>query len=66
MTEKLDALEMRIAFQDEAIEKLNKVVANQQRQIDQLTHALHGMKSLLTELRNSSDYPQGDEKPPHY
>ena len=47
--ERIDALEMRLTYQDEAIETLNQTITAQWKQIDALTRQLAELKSLSIE-----------------
>ncbi|MFX5464898.1 SlyX family protein, partial [Acinetobacter baumannii] len=40
LTNRIDALEMRIAYQDETIEDLNKTITAQWKEIDRLTREI--------------------------
>lgn len=61
---RITELEIKLALQDELLDELNRIVATQQQQMDQVVNELrwlqqqepsgHGQKSLL------------DEIPPHY
>jgi uncharacterized coiled-coil protein SlyX len=65
LSERIDALEVRLAYQDETIEKLNATVTAQWAQIDALTRQL----AQLNERVEESSVGQGDpqnERPPHY
>ena len=64
MTDRLDALEIRIAHQDRTIAELNETVTAQWRKIDALEREL---KMLREEARNA--FPARTEPeppPPHY
>ena len=41
LSKRIDALEMRLTFQDETIETLNQTITEQWKQIDALTRQLH-------------------------
>lgn len=65
LSERLETLETRIAFQDETIEELNSTITAQWRQIDLLTRKLE----LLEEQVRSGSYiadPSTEAPPPHY
>jgi SlyX protein len=63
--QRLIALETRIAFQDDAIETLNKAITDQWSQIDALTRQLAELRDRLREAENAA--PGGEEAPPpHY
>ncbi len=60
-------LEIKVAYQEDLVQDLNKIVARQQQQIDRLeatVKLLHDrIKSLSAEHSNIGDK---FEKPPHY
>ena len=61
---RLDALEIRVAHQDEAIADLNEVITAQWRKIDLLERQL---KALREEFHNSGPARDAPEPPPpHY
>ncbi|MFC3703795.1 SlyX family protein [Devosia honganensis] len=63
--DRLDALEMRIAYQDRTIEDLNAALTGQWQVIDRLTRQL----ALLEEQVRSGGYiadPDTEKPPPHY
>ena len=49
LIERIDALEMRLTYQDEAIETLNQTVTMQWLEIDRLKSQLSEMKARLQE-----------------
>jgi SlyX protein len=64
--DRLDALEMRIAHQDEVIADLNRIVTEQWAQIDRLARELTVMRESV---RNSDQFggkPADEPPPPHY
>ena len=66
---RLDELESRLAFQDDLIENLNKVVTRQDREIVQMQQQLAELEARLREFDESAAAPsqgQGFETPPHY
>jgi SlyX protein len=65
LSERVDALETRLAFQDETIETLNQTITAQWQQIDALARQL---ASLSERLREAEARAPGttDEPPPHY
>ena len=65
MSERIDALEVRLAYQDETIEALNETITAQWQQIDALTRQFKGLSDRLEELADATPGP-GNEKPPHY
>lgn len=64
--ERIDALEIRIAFQDETIEALNKTITAQWQQIDALTRQVASLGERLQEAESSAGVGAGNEPPPHY
>ncbi len=65
LSERIDALEMRLAYQDEAIETLNQTITKQWLEIDRLTRQLAEMKERLREAESHAPDPS-NEPPPHY
>jgi SlyX protein len=65
LSERIDALEMRLTFQDETIETLNKTITEQWKQIDALTRQLTELKERLREAESNTAGPI-NERPPHY
>jgi SlyX protein len=65
LTDRIDTLESRLAFQDDAIETLNKTVTEQWAKIDALTRQLIALGEQLREAE--SQMPgAANEPPPHY
>lgn len=65
MNDKTDDLEMKLAFQEDLLSKLDHAVASQQQQI----LALEKKIALLTQQMRAIDQGQADveeEPPPHY
>jgi uncharacterized coiled-coil protein SlyX len=63
--DRIDALEMRLTYQDEAIETLNQTITAQWKQIDALTRQLAELKERLKEAESNASGPV-NERPPHY
>jgi len=63
---RLDALEVRIAYQDETIETLNKTVTAQWRQIDALSREIVELRDRLHDAEMKSGVAPASEPPPHY
>jgi SlyX protein len=63
--ERIDVLEMRLTFQDESIETLNKTITAQWLKIDALTRQV---ADLSQRLREAETHAPGatNEPPPHY
>ena len=65
LTERVDALEARLAYQDDTIETLNETITVQWKQIDALTRQLAALNDRLQEAEAQSPGPV-NERPPHY
>ena len=65
LSERIDALEARIAYQDDTIETLNQTITAQWKQIDALTRQVTALSDRLQEAEASSPGP-ANERPPHY
>lgn len=66
---RLDELESRLAFQDDLIEQLNEVVANQDRQLMNLQARLTALQKRMDALADAAPVigeSGGHEIPPHY
>ncbi|TDQ38497.1 SlyX family protein [Thiopseudomonas denitrificans] len=63
--ERMAELEIRQAFQDDALQMLSDVVADQQKQIDRLNLELQRLRERQEEhAQQYQDVP--NEPPPHY
>ena len=62
---RLDALETRIAYQDQTIEDLNATITAQWRQIDLLTRKLETLEQQVRSGVHIAD-PATERPPPHY
>jgi SlyX protein len=65
LSERVDALEARIAYQDDTIETLNQTITAQWKQIDALTRQVAALSDRLQEAEARSPGP-ANERPPHY
>jgi SlyX protein len=65
LSERIDALETRLMFQDETIETLNQTITAQWQQIDALTRQLANLSDRLREAEVDAPRP-ANEPPPHY
>jgi SlyX protein len=65
--ERLVDIETKIAYQEDLLQALNRVVSEQQKQIDQLELTCNALTARVRELTEAggSSITQ-DEKPPHY
>ena len=65
LSDRIDALEMRLTFQDETIETLNQTITAQWQQVDALTRQVAALKARLQEAESNAAGPV-NEPPPHY
>ena len=65
LTDRIDTLESRLAFQDHPIEALNNTVTEQWAKIDALTRQLVALGERLQETESQMPGPT-NEQPPHY
>ena len=65
LAERIDALEMRLAYQDDTIETLNQTITAQWKQLDLLTRKVTELRERLQEAEASAPGP-ANEPPPHY
>jgi SlyX protein len=65
LSERIDALEIRLTFQDETIETLNHTITAQWVEIDRLTRQVTELKARLQEAESNAPGPV-NEPPPHY
>ena len=65
MADRLDALEMRLTYQDETIETLNATITAQWKQIDALTRQVASLGERLQEAESNGG-EVSNEPPPHY
>jgi SlyX protein len=65
LSDRIDALEIRLAFQDETIETLNKTITAQWHQIDALTRQVAALNERLQEAEANAPGAT-NEPPPHY
>ena len=65
LSERIDALEMRIAYQDETIETLNQTITAQWTEIDRLTRQFAELKERVRDAESNVPGP-ANERPPHY
>lgn len=67
LQDKIIELESRLAFQDDTIQALNKIVAQQQQQMDLFEKHLQHIGKQLRDLKPSDIGPESEEvPPPHY
>lgn len=66
MEQRIEQLETRVAFQDETLNRLSDIIADQRKELDQLQQEMAELKARFRELRLSGINPQESEQPPHY
>jgi SlyX protein len=67
MNETIEDLQMRIAYQEDSIEQLNRIIIKQQSEIDLLKGEIQQLKGMIEEVAESlTDSAAGSERPPHY
>jgi SlyX protein len=65
LSDRIDALEARLMFQDVTIETLNRTITAQWQQIDALTRQVANLSDRLREAEANAPRP-ANEPPPHY
>lgn len=67
LNEKIDALELRNAFQDDVIEKLNHELAIHQKEIAELKYQIQLLATRIKDGGSSQMMkPEDEPPPPHY
>lgn len=71
MQHRLDELESKFSFQEDLLQELNKIVADQQSQIDVLQRRQQLLQEQISDLadgvgRGDADGAVQNERPPHY
>lgn len=65
--ERLEQIEIKLAYQDDALGQLSDVVYRQQQQIEALRDHCLRLEERLTSVGSADSAPSAeDEKPPHY
>jgi len=65
LSDRIDALESRLMYQDETIEQLNQTITAQWKQIDTLARQVAALGERLQEAEADAP-PPANERPPHY
>jgi uncharacterized coiled-coil protein SlyX len=65
LSERIDALEIRLSYQDVTIETLNQTITAQWTEIDRLTRQVAELKDRVREAESNAPGP-ANERPPHY
>jgi SlyX protein len=67
LADRFDAIEIRLAYQDETIETLNKTITTQWTEIDRLKREMTRLSDRVLEAENrAGSAMQPDAPPPHY
>lgn len=64
--ERIDALEVRIAYLDDTIETLNNTITAQWKQIDALSREMLNLRERIDDAEMKSATGPSSEPPPHY
>ena len=65
LSERIDTLEMRLAYQDVTIETLNQTITAQWVEIDRLKRQVAELKERVRDAESNAPGP-ANERPPHY
>jgi SlyX protein len=65
LSERIDALEAKLMFQEDTIEVLNQTITMQWQQIDALKRQVANLSERLHEAEAGTPRP-ANERPPHY
>jgi SlyX protein len=67
LDQRLDDMEVRLTFIDDAVQALTSVDANQSQRIAALERALRDLRGELASVRlGQADDPHSESPPPHY
>jgi SlyX protein len=66
LVKRIDALEIRAAYQDETIETLNKTITAQWAQLDGLKREIAELRERLADAESKTAEAPPNEQPPHY
>lgn len=65
LLERIEALEMRIAYQDQTIDDLNQTIAKQWAEFDKVQREIAKLYAQMEEMDHGGG-GEIDERPPHY
>lgn len=63
---RLEALEVKASFAEDAVDTLSDLVHRQQMQIERLVRELVDLREQLAQVREGSPRTLRDDLPPHY
>jgi SlyX protein len=67
LEERIDTLEIRLAYAEETIRTLDQVVTEQAKEVASLTSELRKLEKRVADLiEEAGDGPRPDRRPPHY
>ncbi len=66
MESRLTELEIKISFNEDQLEELNKIVYRQQQQIELLVNEVRALREQVNGLQPNEFRSLRDEIPPHY
>lgn len=64
--QRIDELEIKVAYQDDTINQLNDVIIRQQKDIDRLKMICDGLTDKVSGLSEAMVSKPEDDIPPHY
>lgn len=65
--QRLEDLESRLAFQEDALDKMSDVIAKQSQEIDKMLRMIMHLNQQVKSLgQDSFGAPEADAPPPHY
>ncbi|MDQ7057285.1 MAG: SlyX family protein [Ghiorsea sp.] len=62
----MEALEIKISYQEHLIQELNEVVVRQQSQMDKLEKSIHQIREYLRAGETHQNTQEVESPPPHY
>nr|WP_027834942.1 SlyX family protein [Maritalea myrionectae] len=65
LLERIEALEMRVAYQEQTIDDLNQTITKQWTEFDKLNREIAKLYAQMQEIDNGGG-GEIDERPPHY
>lgn len=66
LSARIDALEVRVAYQDQVIEDLNQTVIDQWKKIESLRRQLAELLDRVQEVEDNAGSSTPEPPPPHY
>lgn len=66
MNARIEALEVKLSYQEHVIQELNDVIISQQNQIDKLDKSVAQLRDYLRGMGEQSHGSEPEAPPPHY